>query len=295
MPAEYCFLISPVGSADSDVRRRADEITKFIVDRAVAGRFYVQRSDKESIPGSITRQIVRWILGAKFIVADLTGWNANVFYELGVAHSFGKAVILMIDDPDLLPFDVRHERTIALGGVNGSRVHLEDAERAAIELSTAIDAVLGEEYHAQSVVTEEVQRQSLAELQSADPVASEVESLSAQMTEFRRRLREVEQASATAEARGVNRLYSAGFGAPIFSSSVPLGSAAPWPGSAVISSPVMGLSGTTYPFNTTDPATHLGESPSLSWTLPEAATAPPTPPETAADKPRLQRKPRSAK
>jgi len=52
--------------------------------------------------------VLESILKAGVIVADLTGKNANVFYELGVAHSLGKKVFLVTQSYDDVPFDLRH-------------------------------------------------------------------------------------------------------------------------------------------------------------------------------------------
>ena len=45
-------------------------------------------------------------------MAELTGKNPNVFYELGLAHALNKPVILVAQTLDDLPFDLRHLRTI---------------------------------------------------------------------------------------------------------------------------------------------------------------------------------------
>jgi hypothetical protein len=49
---------------------------------------------------------------AKLIIADLTYKNPNVFYELGMAHTLGKKVILIAQSIDWIPFDLRGVRTI---------------------------------------------------------------------------------------------------------------------------------------------------------------------------------------
>ena len=50
----------------------------------------VRRADDIASQGNILRDIVESIAGADLIVADLTGLNPNVFYELGVAHALRK-------------------------------------------------------------------------------------------------------------------------------------------------------------------------------------------------------------
>jgi hypothetical protein len=110
------FVLAPVGSEGSSVRERADDVRDYIIEPAMGEvGLRVVRADTESTPGSVTASIVRAILVARLIVADLSGTNANVYYELGIAHSFGKAVVLLVDDLAALPFDVRDQRAIPIG------------------------------------------------------------------------------------------------------------------------------------------------------------------------------------
>lgn len=47
------------------------------------------------------------------VVCDCTGRNPNVFYEVGIAHTLGREVILITQSHDDIPFDLRHLRYIA--------------------------------------------------------------------------------------------------------------------------------------------------------------------------------------
>ena len=57
-------------------------------------------------------QIWQGIHAAKILVAELTGRNPNVFYELGLAHALEKPVVLVSSNQDDVPFDVQHIRVI---------------------------------------------------------------------------------------------------------------------------------------------------------------------------------------
>lgn len=59
---------------------------------------------------NILQDIVEGIYEAKVIIADLTGLNANVFYELGLAHAMNKKVIIITQDIGELPFDIKSYR-----------------------------------------------------------------------------------------------------------------------------------------------------------------------------------------
>jgi hypothetical protein len=49
---------------------------------------------------------------AKIILADLSGKNPNVFYELGLAHALAKPAILVTESMDDVPFDLRALRVL---------------------------------------------------------------------------------------------------------------------------------------------------------------------------------------
>jgi hypothetical protein len=68
------------------------------------------RADELFSTGSVIEQIWEQISGAKVLLADLTGKNANVFYELGLAHAAHKPVVFTTGNLDDVPFDLRHLR-----------------------------------------------------------------------------------------------------------------------------------------------------------------------------------------
>jgi hypothetical protein len=72
----------------------------------------VKRADDFFTTGSIVDDVWDAINAAKILIADCTGRNPNVFYELGIAHAIGKPVILITQDRDDVPVDVRHRRYI---------------------------------------------------------------------------------------------------------------------------------------------------------------------------------------
>ena len=60
----------------------------------------------------IMEDIWQGILKSRIVVADITGRNPNVFYELGIAHTLGKQVILLTQNADDIPFDLNRYRHI---------------------------------------------------------------------------------------------------------------------------------------------------------------------------------------
>jgi hypothetical protein len=70
------------------------------------------RADAIARPGVIVDQIFEMISSAGLIVADVSARNPNVLYELGLAHSLRKEAILLCQDADSVPFDLRHHRYV---------------------------------------------------------------------------------------------------------------------------------------------------------------------------------------
>jgi hypothetical protein len=71
-----------------------------------------QRADEIRGVSLITRDIWEKINRARFLIADLTGQNANVFYEVGFAHALGKDVLLTTQTMTDVPFDLRSIRCL---------------------------------------------------------------------------------------------------------------------------------------------------------------------------------------
>ena len=70
------------------------------------------RADSITLPGRITHQIVEAIRAASVIVADVTGNNPNVMFELGFADALGKPIVVLNQNVAEAPFDLRDWRQI---------------------------------------------------------------------------------------------------------------------------------------------------------------------------------------
>jgi hypothetical protein len=141
---EECFFISPIGEPESDTRRRADDVRDYIVGPAVAELgLKPVRADDIAKPGQITLQVIEHVLKAKAAITDLTGANANVFYELAVRHTAQLPVVLLAheDDRGKLPFDIAPMRTIfydhhALKSAADCQAEIRDQLASALEDGT---------------------------------------------------------------------------------------------------------------------------------------------------------------
>ena len=108
-----CFVISPIGEEGSEVRKSADDLLKYVIEPACNAKGYEAiRADKISDAGMITQSIIEHILQDDIAVIDITGRNANVFYELAIRHSYGLPAIQIAKDITDIPFDIHNVRTI---------------------------------------------------------------------------------------------------------------------------------------------------------------------------------------
>lgn len=85
-----------------------DHISKVVKDLELA----VARADDFFTADSIMADIWNAICDTRVVIADCTGRNPNVFYEVGLAHTVGKRVVLITQNKDDIPFDIRHLRFI---------------------------------------------------------------------------------------------------------------------------------------------------------------------------------------
>jgi hypothetical protein len=104
---DTCFVMmpfaEPLGGYYTTIYQPAIEKAKLKAVRADAEIFGT---------GKIIDQIWTGIRTARVLVAELTGRNPNVLYELGLSHALRKPVVLVSSNEDDVPFDVRHVRVI---------------------------------------------------------------------------------------------------------------------------------------------------------------------------------------
>jgi hypothetical protein len=70
------------------------------------------RADDFYTNHAIMQDVWSAIYYARIIIADCTGKNPNVFYEIGIAHTLGRQTVLISQEIGDIPFDVRHIRSI---------------------------------------------------------------------------------------------------------------------------------------------------------------------------------------
>ncbi|MFC1822989.1 restriction endonuclease [Thermodesulfobacteriota bacterium] len=107
---KYAFILMPFHES-------FDDIYWFGIRGAVedAG-LYCERADEIQYTGGVIEKIVNQIKKADVVIAEMSDMNPNVFYEVGIAHTMGKKVALVVKNIKDIPFDLRNQNHIVYNG-----------------------------------------------------------------------------------------------------------------------------------------------------------------------------------
>ncbi len=125
---DFCFVLMPFGEQWSDRiwGRHIKPTVESIGMRC-------KRADDIYSTNVITEDIWAGINQACVVIADLTGRNPNVFYELGIAHVVGVPVILLTQEHEIPAFDTAHWRQIRYEDNSEGCEKLEKSLRTTLE------------------------------------------------------------------------------------------------------------------------------------------------------------------
>lgn len=110
-----CFIITPIGSSDSSIRRSADGLINTVLRPLLEEDFGFEdivAAHEINASGSINNQIMKRVIYDDLVIANLTGVNPNVMYEIAVRHSSLKPIIHICEKGTKLPFDIVDQRTL---------------------------------------------------------------------------------------------------------------------------------------------------------------------------------------
>lgn len=106
----FVFVLMPFRSDFEDVYRLGIKQTSENLG------LRAERVDEQLYEEPMLERIYHQIKRADIIIADMTGQNPNVFYEVGFAHAKNKLCILLTQDASDIPFDLKQHRHIIYGG-----------------------------------------------------------------------------------------------------------------------------------------------------------------------------------
>lgn len=100
---ELIFVLTPFNSLFEDDYSKIRNVCLNV-------GFKCFRGDEEFFSSDIFPEMLRFIIKANLIIANLNGKNPNVLYELGIAQALDKPVILIAKNPENLPIDIKSKR-----------------------------------------------------------------------------------------------------------------------------------------------------------------------------------------
>lgn len=107
-----CIVVSPIGETDSEIRSNADKLFKYIISPVCEScGFEPVRVDQINDSDSITQTIIDKLLSSELVIADISGHNPNVFFEMGYRKCTDKPIIHLKKKGETIPFDVNTVRT----------------------------------------------------------------------------------------------------------------------------------------------------------------------------------------
>ena len=90
-----------------------DAVYATLKSTAEAAGFRCRRADDIWENPAVIQDVVSLIDRSNIVICDCTGRNPNVFYEIGIAHTLGREVILITQSDSDIPFDLRHLRYVS--------------------------------------------------------------------------------------------------------------------------------------------------------------------------------------
>jgi len=124
------FVLTPFGD---------DFVDDFLAIRSACSEcgFHAIRGDEDSVEGSILGNVIKMLSKSRLVIANINGRNANVFYELGIAHMMNKPTILVSQARGQreIPFDIAAQRVIFYDTTS----QLQDTLRVALKKYSGVN------------------------------------------------------------------------------------------------------------------------------------------------------------
>jgi tetratricopeptide (TPR) repeat protein len=149
MPKKTCFVVMGFGTKTDYTKPKTFNLDKtyrnIIKPAALAADLECVRADEIIHSGNINVPMYEQLLKADVVVADVSTYNCNAFYELGVRHALRPYTTIIISEDGLtFPFDLG-QITIRKYHHLGEGIDYEEVERMKQELSKAMKIIAEKE------------------------------------------------------------------------------------------------------------------------------------------------------
>jgi hypothetical protein len=128
---DSCLYLGPFGGPFNTIYRDC------VVPALESADISVTRAGEIFSTDVTVEEVLKGIVCSSFVVADVSGRNPNVMYEIGMANAVGRLVLVISQSVDDIPFDLRYRRTVIYEPTpGGCRKLEEDLARTARLIST---------------------------------------------------------------------------------------------------------------------------------------------------------------
>ena len=121
MSNRTCFVISPIGSPDSEERIHADRFLEMVKEIAELHNLDAVRADEVSGTADINADVIERVQNSDLCIIDLSGLNPNVMYEFGMRYQTGLPYVICAKHGTELPFDIISRRTVFYGDLEKAK------------------------------------------------------------------------------------------------------------------------------------------------------------------------------
>ena len=129
-----CFVITPIGENGSITRRKIDGLIDEVIRPVLEKLNYtVIVSHRINDSGTMTSTIIEKAYNSDLVIANLTGNNPNVMYEVAIRHASAKPIIHITENISELPFDINDQRTIEYTDDMSGALELKERLKVMVE------------------------------------------------------------------------------------------------------------------------------------------------------------------
>lgn len=143
--AKICFVIMGYGKKTDPTLGKTFDLDKtyhnIIKPAVTAAGYECVRGDEVQDSGLIDRSMYGLLIYSDLVIADITTFNPNAIYELGIRHAAKPfSTIIMKEKDGSIPFDINHSRTFTYSHM-GEDISATEAIRCQEELTKLIQNV----------------------------------------------------------------------------------------------------------------------------------------------------------
>ncbi len=140
-----CFVIMGFGKKSDPESGKTFDLNKtyknIIRPSVIKAGYECVRADEIKDSGLIDKSMYALLMQAELVIADITTYNPNAIYELGIRHAVRPYSTIILKEKDgKIPFDLDHTRMFMYSHL-GEDIGFDEAERCQKELVSLIDSV----------------------------------------------------------------------------------------------------------------------------------------------------------